>query len=217
MPITKKGPKIASRKPPRSKIQTQCACCGRKIAVQPSRMEKSKSGLVFCSHTCSAQYHSSILPHNAQCLYCGRTFHRSPSEMKRGHNTYCSRACYEKARQAGIAAKRERRVPAGRDGNIKVQCAYCGKAIYLRPSRVRTVKNHYCSRECKRLHQTTTGSHVPRERLRCKYGRCQICGLDEPDILVIHHKDGNRTNNDESNLMVLCPNCHARIHRRGKG
>jgi len=40
-------------------------------------------------------------------------------------------------------------------------------------------------------------------------GKCENCGK----ILVglkpfIHHRDGNPLNNKESNLMVLCPDCH---------
>lgn len=28
-------------------------------------------------------------------------------------------------------------------------------------------------------------------------------------ILQIHHIDGNASNNNEENLQVICPNCHA--------
>lgn len=42
---------------------------------------------------------------------------------------------------------------------------------------------------------------------------CNICGLskwNEASIpLEVHHKDGNRLNNDMDNLQLLCPNCHA--------
>jgi len=42
--------------------------------------------------------------------------------------------------------------------------------------------------------------------------RCENCGLDkwmEKDIPVeIHHKDGDKLNNNINNLEVLCPNCH---------
>ena len=31
----------------------------------------------------------------------------------------------------------------------------------------------------------------------------------------IHHIDGNCLNNDESNLQVLCPNCHAMTENFG--
>jgi len=212
----RRGQKQGHRRSPRPPVMRKCGYCGRKIMVQPSRLEKSKSGLVFCSHTCSAQYQSSRLPHDAQCHYCGKTFHRSPSELKRSTNAYCCRECYEKARQEGTAAKRKRRALGGRGGDVEVHCANCGKAVYVRPSKVHAAENHYCSRECKRLHQTTTGSHVPRERLKRQRGRCEICGLAELDILVVHHKDRNPRNNKDSNLMVLCPNCHSRIHYKDK-
>lgn len=42
---------------------------------------------------------------------------------------------------------------------------------------------------------------------------CEKCGLDEwmeyPLPIELHHKDGDRTNNEETNLELLCPNCHA--------
>ena len=44
--------------------------------------------------------------------------------------------------------------------------------------------------------------------------KCNKCGIDVP--LCIHHKDGNRKNNNPENLEVLCYNCHALIHGLGK-
>ena len=46
-------------------------------------------------------------------------------------------------------------------------------------------------------------------------GKCDICGMDCKQILVVHHilplHDGGT--NDLENLKVLCPNCHAFIHK----
>lgn len=44
--------------------------------------------------------------------------------------------------------------------------------------------------------------------------KCQKCGCDghwqDGEIsLEIHHVDGDKTNNEISNLIYLCPNCHA--------
>jgi hypothetical protein len=43
--------------------------------------------------------------------------------------------------------------------------------------------------------------------------RCESCGLtewlDKPIPLEVDHVDGNNTNNDDSNLRLLCCNCHA--------
>lgn len=44
---------------------------------------------------------------------------------------------------------------------------------------------------------------------------CEVC-LDEPVIsrLQVHHKDGNRKNNERDNLQVLCRPCHLSHHNR---
>jgi hypothetical protein len=49
------------------------------------------------------------------------------------------------------------------------------------------------------------------ERVKAAYGhRCAVCR--EPYVEV-HHIDGDRTNNAESNLIPLCSNCHhGRVH-----
>lgn len=43
--------------------------------------------------------------------------------------------------------------------------------------------------------------------------RCENCHqdtwLDGKIPLCVHHIDGNHRNNDESNLQLLCPNCHS--------
>src|SRR5207249_2067253 len=37
---------------------------------------------------------------------------------------------------------------------------------------------------------------------------CAHCGFGIPAVLEVAHIDGNRGNNDVSNLVILCPNCH---------
>lgn len=47
--------------------------------------------------------------------------------------------------------------------------------------------------------------------------KCYTCGLTEwcgeKIPLELHHIDQNSTNNNINNLMIVCPNCHAKIHR----
>ena len=42
--------------------------------------------------------------------------------------------------------------------------------------------------------------------------KCNCCGLSEwlekPIPLELHHKDGNKDNNNLNNLELRCPNCH---------
>lgn len=41
---------------------------------------------------------------------------------------------------------------------------------------------------------------------------CTICHEFDIRVLVIHHIDRDRTNNNESNLLTLCNNCHHKLH-----
>jgi 5-methylcytosine-specific restriction endonuclease McrA len=47
-----------------------------------------------------------------------------------------------------------------------------------------------------------------------------MCGIENwlgKDItLELHHVDGNRFNNELSNLQILCPNCHSLTPNHGK-
>jgi FCS type zinc finger protein len=109
-------------------------------------------------------------------------------------------------------------------------CAYCNKLFIGVKSRANNSKSgfHFCSRVCKDSAQriggiseimpphygTGNGKHDYQERAKEAYGNvCGICGLlptwnNKPIILDVHHIDGNRQNNDITNLKVVCPNCH---------
>ena len=56
-----------------------------------------------------------------------------------------------------------------------------------------------------------------------KESKCEECDLSEwnnkPIPTELHHKDGNRFNNDLLNLQVLCCNCHAQTlnYKKKKG
>ena len=63
-------------------------------------------------------------------------------------------------------------------------------------------------------------THVSSHRLRIKLiedgvkeAKCEGCRLYEwiggKIPLELHHKDGNRYNNELDNLEILCPNCHS--------
>ena len=57
--------------------------------------------------------------------------------------------------------------------------------------------------------------------LEAKFGTdytCEKCGWDNwedyPWNIGVHHKDMDKTNNDPSNLQVLCWPCHREIHKK---
>lgn len=49
--------------------------------------------------------------------------------------------------------------------------------------------------------------------LKTREHKCECCGLSdwlgEQITLEVHHIDGDRCNNNMSNLQLLCPNCHS--------
>lgn len=49
--------------------------------------------------------------------------------------------------------------------------------------------------------------------IKLKGNKCEKCNnekwFDNVITLEVHHKDGNRTNNNLENLELLCPNCHS--------
>ena len=119
------------------------------------------------------------------------------------------------------------------ESRIEVECAYCHKKIIKQKSKLENSKSglYFCCREHKDLAQRIdSGSEFDKMRpehygetlsdspdyrkkaFRTYENKCAVCGyLEEPKILQVHHIDENRANNDLNNLIILCPNCHAKI------
>lgn len=196
------------RNPPMS---CNCAQCGKTFTRWPSQMALAKSGLQFCSSACRAAYQSAQAGgHDSTCDHCGKIFRRSPSQDGLARS-FCSRQCYDASRQSDIADKHR---PVGRRGKHPATCQHCGKLFFVKPSVLNSRTSLFCSRECKRLGSIITGTHIPKEFVRrTQLQKCALCGIDDPDVLEIHHKDRDRKNNRLDNLITLCANCHAKVHR----
>ena len=114
---------------------------------------------------------------------CGTEYLVSPSRLKDGRGKFCSKKCqYENAHR-----------PSGLTYEIKVQNK--GWFTYERVGWTnspdfKTGKWHYRA-EAKR---------------KGFLKECEVCG--STNNLYIHHKDGNRENNDYGNWMTVCAKCH---------
>lgn len=176
--------------------RVECAFCGKQVYKTKSQIARSKSGLLFCSPQCVGEY--SRTGQNLQCDFCGKVIYRAAWQIASSEKHYCSTECRSNARRR----------------RSLVECKYCGRKVERRFCEIEGKESFFCSRDCKlQYFVENPGPYVPRERLIIERAVCDMCGLRELDILEIHHKDGNRRNNAEENLLVVCPSCHARIHR----
>lgn len=73
----------------------------------------------------------------------------------------------------------------------------------------------YCSRSCannRQLWWNENATHYKTIALRHWEHSCAICGFDK--IVAIHHIDMQKSNNDPTNLIPLCPNHHEMVHSK---
>ena len=140
-----------------------------------------------------------------ECSYCGEKFIRAKRFVK--EKNYC---CREHANK-------------GQQKQVEVECSYCGKKKQIKQYRWDNCKtgHFFCNRECQSKAQEfdsgvnyfcnfIDGLHSYRARAFKYYPHeCTNCGYDEViPALDVHHIDSNRNNNELSNLIILCRNCH---------
>lgn len=152
------------------------------------------------------------------CDSCNNPFLAKRTEHKRGNAKFCSRKCFAKH-----LSKTMKQNP-----KPNVKCALCGEKFYMNTSKQKNSKSglFFCCRSHKDMAQRiggikaiqpnhyNDGSHAYREIAFRHYDhKCNICQYNKiPEILVVHHIDRNRNNNNIENLQILCPNCHEETH-----
>lgn len=116
---------------------------------------------------------------------------------------------------------------------LKYRCAQCGNTVYKPKSQVKRAKNRnvFCNSSCAAKYNNShyrlgennpnwiDGSHKGSFYLTLAFReykhKCAMCGLEEECCLQVHHIDEDRSNPSLENLIILCANCHNRIHRGG--
>lgn len=120
---------------------------------------------------------------------------------------------------------------------IKTTCEECGKETFQSPAQFRRSKHHFCSRHCNMIHMNrimNPNRMTPETRRKLResklntgdgksysktYGRHthrivaeKILGRPLKEGEIVHHIDGNKRNNDPSNLMVMTQSEHCKLH-----
>ncbi len=155
-----------------------------------------------------------------KCEWCICLFDAPAKEVKRGNGRFCSLSCSARSNARKVSDAKQ----------LNVTCAYCGEGFYKAPSKMKKSKSglFFCCRRhkdlanrldgLKEIHPphfgTGTGITTYRQVALSHYGsKCNRCGyIEHIGVLQVHHQDRNRTNNDLSNLEVLCPTCHEVHH-----
>lgn len=126
---------------------------------------------------------------------------------------------------------------------VTVKCDECDKVTKMPSSQYKKSEHHFCSKACRMKYLNRTlnphrmENHKTREKIRMArlgtgegktytktYGRHthrivaeQMLGRPLKKGEVVHHIDGNKRNNDPSNLMVFKTQAdHARWHATHK-
>lgn len=144
-------------------------------------------------------------------------------ELNRGGGLYCSRICMGRHHSHTSAMQYATNHPPN------AICAFCQQAFYKQKSHFANSRSGllFCTRHCKDQAQRLESGIVAIQPSHYDLGQsvyraaalrnypniCNSCGYDTiPDILEVHHKDHNHTNNSLENLEILCPRCHAEHH-----
>ena len=146
------------------------------------------------------------------CKICNSKFYAKPRHIKIGWGKYCSDVCKFEAQKRGTT----------------VSCENCDKQLYRTPNDFRKSKSNlfFCNRSCHaswRNRNLRIGENHPNwltgvttyRKLMLKNSKelkCKNCNFVDKRVLIVHHKDRNRSNNDLSNLELLCRNCHYLEH-----
>lgn len=144
---------------------------------------------IYCSKKCR---YSDMKQYEKQCKTCGKIF---KAILLQKNKKYCSLACIQ-----------------------RYPCQLCGKIITGRKT-FQSGDKKFCGRSCSAFVNRTLASklqYMPNGFARSiqDHGKiiCNRCGIDDIQLLVVHHIDRDRKNNKTENLETLCANCHHKIH-----
>jgi hypothetical protein len=184
---------------------------GHKSSVRTKMLLRSEEWMKNCPVCSKPESREEYELNPKKCEFCGKNIEFYTNSYQTRIKKFCSHEC-------SAAFNNPLR-------KTKAYCLNCGDELNYHA-------NKYCSRECSHEHKHKKNielwksgdlsfsgestSPIIKRYLMDKHGnKCQICGwsslneFTEKIPLQVHHIDGNHKNNDESNLQLLCPNCHS--------
>ncbi len=146
------------------------------------------------------------------CHRCSKQFYTKPNRLLKGWGKYCSNRCKHLGFKTGKFTR----------------CFMCHKSIYRNLKELDRSKSgkYFCSKSCQTIwrnskvyighnHANWKGGESSYRYILQRSKRIKVCAkcqTRDTRVLIAHHKDKNRQNNDTSNLIWLCLNCHFLVH-----
>lgn len=147
-----------------------------------------------------------------KCRICSKEFYTKYNWQAKGWGIYCSRKCQHESQKKGKV----------------VHCFICSKEVYKALKQLEHSKSgkFFCNKSCQAVWRNTiinvepnhpnwtNGESSYRDIMIRKTENmfCGRCNVTDRRVLVVHHIDKNRQNNNPNNLVWLCCNCHFLIH-----
>jgi len=185
-------------------VVVKCYTCGKSFIKEQHRINRTKYNNHFCSRECyniNPIITQEKTGREIKCDNCGDIIYKSGAMLKssKSNTHFCSRKC--------SAQYKSKQIPKN------TLCDNCGIKFRKSPSTIS--QTNFCCRECWKIFVKSNGVSFYR---KFKKDICELCGFVPIDKcqLDVHHIDGVKNNNIESNLETLCSNCHRIVHFYGR-
>lgn len=192
----------------------KCANCQKEFDCQEWRIQKRTN--LFCSKNCENEYRKihSVLKENlnAICGYCGKKFHLKESYLKKlKHQPCCSRDCLAKYRK--IIYQGNNNPNFGNKGEKNPNWKSDRKITNYGYVKIRIEDHPF--KDCDGF--VFEHRLIAEKYLLTKDNSIIINGKKYlKKEYIVHHIDGNRTNNEVSNLKIMTLGEHTSFHRKFK-
>ncbi len=168
------------------RVALNCETCGAQFSLPPCKMKNGWGR--FCSKSCSMKSRRKRVSTDVQriCLYCSHefTFTTYPSAIARGRGRFCSHSCEAKYRTGPLASGWNGGKHKDSTGRLKVYAL-----------------GHPDAR-------LDGGSYIYEYRIIAAQTIGRPLTADE----IVHHVNGDPTDNSPANLIVMTPSEHSRLH-----